>query len=114
MVTAIVLLTVIKDRINEAAEEIAAIKEIPEVYSITGRHDLAAIVRAPDNDILANVTTAQVLTTAGILNSETTFAFRVFSRHDLDAMLTGVVKTNTIFYRSIIIHNGSFFTNIKS
>ncbi len=86
MVTAIVLLTVIKDRINEAAEEIAAIKEISEVYSITGQHDLAAIVRAPDNDTLANVITAQVLKIDGIMKSETMFAFRVFSRHDLEAM----------------------------
>ena len=86
MVTAIVLLTVIRDRINEAAEEIAAIKEISEVYSITGQHDLAAIVRAPDNDALANVITSQVLKTDGIMKSETMFAFRVFSRHDLDAM----------------------------
>lgn len=86
MVTAIVLLTVMKDRINEAAGEIAAIKEISEVYSITGQHDLAAIVRAPDNDTLANVITAQVLKIAGIMKSETMFAFRVFSRHDLEAM----------------------------
>ena len=77
---------VIKDRINEAAEEIAAIKEISEVYSITGQYDLAAIVRAPDNDALANVITSQVLKTDGVMKSEIMFAFRVFSRHDLDAM----------------------------
>ncbi len=86
MVTAIVLLTVTKDRINEAAEEIAAIQEISEVYSITGTHDLAAIVRASENDTLANVITKQVLKIDGIIKSETMFAFRVFSRHDLEAM----------------------------
>lgn len=86
MVTAIVLLTVSNARINEAAEEIAAIKGISEVYSITGQHDLAAIVRAPDNDALADVITAHVLKTDGIMKSETMFAFRVFSRHDLEAM----------------------------
>ena len=88
MVTAIVLLTVTKNRINEAAEEIAAIKEISEVYSITGPHDLAAIVRAPDNDTLAHVITAKVLKIAGIVTSETMFAFRVFSRHDLEGMFS--------------------------
>jgi DNA-binding Lrp family transcriptional regulator len=86
MVTAIVLLTVTKDRINEAAEEIAAIQGISEVYSITGKHDLAAIVRASENDTLANVVTKQVLKIDGIIESETMFAFRVFSRHDLEAM----------------------------
>ncbi len=86
MVTAIVLLTVTKDRINETAEEIAAIQGISEVYSITGKHDLAAIVRASENDTLANVITKQVLKIDGIIESETMFAFRVFSRHDLEAM----------------------------
>jgi len=86
MVTAIVLLTVTKDRINEAAEEIAAIQEISEVYSITGQHDLAAIVRTPENETLANVITKQVLKINGIIKSETMFAFRAFSRHDLEAM----------------------------
>ena len=88
MVTAIVLLTVEKDRINEAAEEIAAIKEISEVYSITGQHDLAAIVRAPDNDTLASVITSHVLKIDGIIKSETMFAFRVYSRHDLESMFS--------------------------
>ena len=88
MVTAIALLSVVKNRINEAAEEIAAIKEISEVYSITGQQDLAAIVRAPDNDTLANVITAQVLKVEGIIKSETMFAFRVFSRHDLEGMFS--------------------------
>jgi DNA-binding Lrp family transcriptional regulator len=88
MVTAIVLLTVTKNRINEAAEEIAAIKEISEVYSITGQYDLAAIVRAPDNDTLANVITAQILKIEGVIKSETMFAFRVFSRHDLEGMFS--------------------------
>ncbi len=67
MVTAIVLLTVTKDRINETAEEIAAIQGISEVYSITGKHDLAAIVRASENDTLANVITKQVLKIDGII-----------------------------------------------
>lgn len=88
MVTAIVLLTVTKNRINEAAEEISLIKEISEVYSITGQHDLAAIVRAPDNETLAAVITSQVLKIDGIIKSETMFAFRVYSRHDLESMFS--------------------------
>lgn len=88
MVTAIVLLTVTKNRINQAAEEIAAIEHVSEVYSITGQHDLAAIVRATDNDTLANVITAYVLKMDGVIKSETMFAFRVFSRHDLEGMFS--------------------------
>ncbi len=89
MVTAIVLLTVTKSLINEVAEEIADIGEISEVYVITGQHDLAAIVRTPDNDTLINVITSKVLKVDGIEDSETMFAFKVYSRHDLEAIYAG-------------------------
>jgi hypothetical protein len=49
---------------------------------------LTSIVRAPDNDTLANVITAQILKIEGIMKSETMFAFRVFSRHDLEGMFS--------------------------
>jgi DNA-binding Lrp family transcriptional regulator len=88
MVTAIVLLTAEKSRVNEVAEEIALIREISEVYSITGHYDIAAVVRAADNDSLANVITSRVLKIEGITKSETMFAFRVFSRYDLERIFS--------------------------
>ena len=39
MVTAIVLLTVERDRINRVAETIADMKGVSEVYSVGGRFD---------------------------------------------------------------------------
>ena len=42
MVSAIVLLTVERDKINKVAEIIADIEGVSEVYSIAGRYDLAA------------------------------------------------------------------------
>ena len=88
MVSAIVLLTVERDKINKVAETIADIGGVSEVYSIAGRYDLAAVVRVRNNDDLAKVVTEGIRKVGGITSSETLIAFRVFSRHDLDRMFS--------------------------
>jgi len=88
MVSAIVLLTVKKDRVNTIAEELAEMGGIREVYSVTGRYDLVAIVRAMDSDSLADLVTNRVLAVEGIAESETLVAFRTYSRHDLERMFS--------------------------
>lgn len=88
MVTAIVLLNVQRDRVNSIAERLAAVDGISEVYSVAGGYDLAAIIRARDNEHLADLVTNRLLKEDGILKSETLIAFRVHSRHDLEAMFS--------------------------
>ena len=88
MVTALVLLTVSRDRVTEVAEELAGMKGISEVYSVAGRYDLSVIIRAKDNDQLAELVTHHMLKVKGILTSETLIAFRVHSRHDLESMFS--------------------------
>ncbi|MGB2869903.1 MAG: Lrp/AsnC ligand binding domain-containing protein [Bacteroidota bacterium] len=88
MVTAIVLLTVERDRTNTIAEKLAEIPGVSEVYSIAGRYDLAAIVRVKDNDDLARIVTDHVRKVEGIMMSETLISFRVFSKHDLERMFS--------------------------
>ncbi len=88
MVTALVLLTVSRDRVNEIAEKLADMKGISEVYSIAGRYDLAVIIRARDNDQLADIVTHHMLKVEGIITSETLVAFRVYSKHDLEGMFS--------------------------
>ena len=88
MVSALVLLTVERDKINKVAETIADIGGVSEVYSIAGRYDLAAVVRVRNNDELAKVVTEGIRKVGGITSSETLIAFRVFSRHDLDRMFS--------------------------
>lgn len=88
MVTAIVLLNVERDRINEVAEQLADMDSISEVYSVAGRFDLVAIVRARTNEELAELVTNHMLRVPEILNSETLIAFRAFSRHDLETMFS--------------------------
>lgn len=88
MVTAIVLLNVERDRVNEVAQELADMKGISEVYSVAGRHDLAVIIRVPNNEKLADLVTGHMLKVQGIIRSETLIAFQVHSRHDLEGMFS--------------------------
>lgn len=88
MVTAVVLLNIERDKINEVAQQLVAIEAISEVYSVAGQYDLIAIVRAKDNDDLAAVVTGDLLKLPGVQRSETLIAFRVLSRHDLDRMFS--------------------------
>jgi DNA-binding Lrp family transcriptional regulator len=88
MVSAIVLLTVERDKINSVADAVADIEGVSEVYSVAGRYDLAAIIRVKANEELAQVVTERIRRVGGITSSETLIAFRVYSRHDLERMFS--------------------------
>ncbi len=88
MVTAIVLLNVERDKINAVAETLAGMKGVSEVYSVAGQFDLVAVIRVKDNDGLAEIVTSHMLKINGITRSQTLIAFRVFSKHDLEAMFS--------------------------
>jgi DNA-binding Lrp family transcriptional regulator len=88
MVTALVLLTVARNKVNTVAETLADMEGITEVYSVAGRYDLSVIIRVKDNEQLAELVTNHMLKVEGILSSETLVAFRVHSRHDLESMFS--------------------------
>ncbi|MGA1843411.1 MAG: Lrp/AsnC family transcriptional regulator [bacterium] len=88
MVTALVLLEVQRDKVNEIADRLAAMEEVSEVYSVAGRYDLVAVIRVANNEKLAEVVTNHMLKVKGIIKSETLIAFRVYSRHDLESMFS--------------------------
>ena len=85
MITAIVLIKTDVDQIPQIAETIAAIDGVSEVYSVTGQHDLIAMVRVRAHEDLAEVIPGQVNKVPGVVSTETHIAFRTYSRHDLDA-----------------------------
>ncbi|MEK7230374.1 MAG: Lrp/AsnC ligand binding domain-containing protein [Candidatus Binatota bacterium] len=88
MVTALVLLNVARDKVNEVAEAITDMEGVTEVYSLAGRYDLAVVIRVKDNERLADVVTKGIRKVDGIEKSETLIAFRVYSRHDLESMFS--------------------------
>jgi DNA-binding Lrp family transcriptional regulator len=88
MISAIVLLTVERDKINKVADAVTDIEGVSEVFSLAGRYDLAAIIRVKSNDDLAKIVTERIRGIAGISSSETLIAFQVYSRHDLERMFS--------------------------
>ncbi|QKV95419.1 Lrp/AsnC ligand binding domain-containing protein [Streptomyces sp. NA02950] len=85
MITSIVLIKTSVDRIPEIAEKIAALEGVSEVYSVTGAHDLIAMVRVATHDDLADIIPGQISKVPGVASTETHIAFRTYSQHDLEA-----------------------------
>ncbi|GAA0500094.1 MULTISPECIES: Lrp/AsnC family transcriptional regulator [Streptomyces] len=85
MITSIVLIKTSVDQIPEIAEKIAALDGVSEVYSVTGAHDLIAMVRVADHDELADVIPGRISKVPGVASTETHIAFRTYSQHDLEA-----------------------------
>ncbi|UQA95945.1 Lrp/AsnC family transcriptional regulator [Streptomyces halobius] len=85
MITSIVLIKTSVDQIPEIAEKIAALEGVSEVYSVTGAHDLIAMVRVAEHDELADVIPGRISRIPGVVSTETHIAFRTYSQHDLEA-----------------------------
>ena len=88
MVTAIILINAERTYINDAAETLAEMGGISEVYSVSGNYDLIAVVRVRSNDELSELVTSKMKAVKGITRTESMLAFRAYSRHDLDAMFS--------------------------
>lgn len=85
MITAIVFVNASVNRIPEVAEAIAAVDGVSEVYSVTGKIDLIAIIRVRTHEEIASVVADRLNKIDGVTSTETHIAFRAYSRHDLDA-----------------------------
>jgi DNA-binding Lrp family transcriptional regulator len=88
MVSAFVLLNVERSQIERVADKLASLKHVSEVYSVSGRFDLIAIVRVTNVEDLSAVVTQELLQVEGITHSETLLAFRAYSRHDLERLFS--------------------------
>ncbi len=88
MVHAVVLIQCEIDRIPEAAQAIAELEGVSEVYSVAGEFDLVAIVRVPEHEDLARVIPGGVAKVEGVVRTETLIAFQVYSRHDLERLFS--------------------------
>ena len=88
MVTAIVLVNVARDAVNETAEALTKIKGVTEVYSVAGPWDLVAVIRVRTSEQMADVVTNHMLKLDKIAKTTTLIAFRAYSKHDLDRMFS--------------------------
>ncbi|MFC6153339.1 Lrp/AsnC family transcriptional regulator [Nocardioides yefusunii] len=85
MITAIVFVKAEVNRIPEVAEAIASLEGVSEVYSVTGKIDLIALVRVRQHEDIAAVVADRLNKVEGVLETETHIAFRAYSQHDLDS-----------------------------
>jgi DNA-binding Lrp family transcriptional regulator len=85
VITAIVLVHTVADRIPETAQAIANLKGVDEVYSCAGDVDLIAVVKVREHEELAEVIAGGVSKVEGVRRTDTHIAFRSYSRADTDA-----------------------------
>ena len=82
-VTAMVMIKAQPSRSAALAAEIAEVKGVSEVFSVAGRFDLVAIVRAQRNEDLADIVSGSSHSLPGIGESGTRSACRVYTKREL-------------------------------
>lgn len=85
MVAAVVLIRAQRDHIPTAAQGVADIEGVAEVYSVSGEWDLVAIVRVAEWERIATVVTEHLAKVQGIERTQTLVAFRVYSHRDIES-----------------------------
>jgi len=83
MITAVVLINTERDQVNAVGEKLAEIEGVIEVYSVSGRYDLVAIIRLENNEKLAELMTEKLTGVKGITDTESMIAFRKISKKDI-------------------------------
>jgi DNA-binding Lrp family transcriptional regulator len=82
MPTAIVLLKIDHRKVTGTAEKLLEIRDITDVYSVSGRFDLLIVIKCDSLDKIESVITDELLKTEGITESETMFAFRSYDKRE--------------------------------
>jgi DNA-binding Lrp family transcriptional regulator len=86
MVTAIVLMTIARGKVQTVASALLDVPAVSEVYSVAGAFDLVAVIRVTRHDELNELVTDRLAAIEGIQSTQTLVAFRCFSRKDVQAM----------------------------
>ena len=84
VVTAFVMIKTSGRSASAVAQQIAEVEGVAEVYSVTGDHDLIAILHLPEYERLAEVVPDRIAMTEGVMHTTTIMAFRSYSKSDLD------------------------------
>lgn len=96
MVNTVVLATCDIHQIPETAQQVADLPEVTEVYSVAGDYDLVIMVRTRTHDDLARVVSEQIAKVPGIQRTQTLVAFKVYSRHDVEALFSVGFEENEL------------------
>jgi DNA-binding Lrp family transcriptional regulator len=85
MIAAVVMIRAQREHIPDAAQAIADIEGVAEVYSVSGEWDLIAILRVTEWERIATVVTEHFAKVQGIDRTQTLVAFRVYSQRDVES-----------------------------
>jgi len=85
VITAIVLIQAEADAIPDAAQAIADIEGVGEVYSCAGDVDLIATVKVSTHEELADLIPGKIGKVPGVLDTVTHIAFRSYSSADTES-----------------------------
>lgn len=88
MVTAVVLIDAKREMVSETAQRLVDLEGVTEVHSVTGGHDLVAIIRTRSNEEMGDLITNSMLRMVGIEKTTTLVALKTYSRYDLDRMFS--------------------------
>src|SRR2546421_9371236 len=88
VVTAIVLIEAERSAIAKLGPALADVPGVAEAYSVTGEFDFVAMLRVKDHEQIADVVTTHLSQIPGIVRTRTHVAFKVYSKHDLEAMFS--------------------------
>lgn len=88
MVTALVLMKVARSEVERVAQKLLLLDGVTEVFSVAGRIDLIALLRARDNEAIGRLVTRDIRAVDGITETETLMAFNVYSDYDLERMFS--------------------------
>lgn len=91
MITAVVMINCEVGKVHDVAEALVDLDGVAEVYSISGEHDIMAIVRVREYDSLAKVASEQIAGIPGITGTNTHMAFRCYSKHNMEKMWEGFI-----------------------
>ena len=86
MVTAVILVKANRQGLRSLGPQLADVKGVAEVYTVTGEWDFVAIIRVREHDELAELMTQHLIQLEGIEKTSTMVAFQQFSAHDLESM----------------------------
>jgi DNA-binding Lrp family transcriptional regulator len=84
VITAIVLIQATAESIPEAAQAIADVDGVQEVYSCAGDVDLIALVKVSKHEDLAELVPGRISKVPGVLTTDTHIAFRSYSHSDTE------------------------------
>lgn len=87
MINAIILINAERTKISSVAQQLVSLQGITEVYSVSGRFDLVAMIRLPHNDDLNELMTEKVIKVEGIIKTESMVAFKTLTRQDMASMI---------------------------